>query len=90
MRRISKEWGHRVSNVLTILAIGFAIFQAWNMGVNHGLATAPELVQYKKDSDAEYEAFMIEMSAAPTGREAVCDQVFEMVWDRMILEEGHE
>lgn len=70
---------------IALVVVAAAII-AFRVGYSSGTRDCPEHIAYKAQQDAESARFMAEIMAEPTGREAVCDQIFDLVEDEIALD----
>jgi hypothetical protein len=60
-----------------------AVLIAFKIGYSHGLGGCAAHAEAEAVHQAEIDRNIAELFAAPTGRELVCDQVFDLVEDEL-------
>lgn len=69
----------------TVIIAALVGWAGYVIGHDAGQESCPEMADYRTDQDAALEAEMAQIEAdfasTPTGRDAICDRVFDMVRD---------
>lgn len=62
-----------------VFASAVCVTAAYGVGRQQGLRIAPDQVAYSIERDKELDAYMAEVLAETSGREMVCDRIFDLV-----------
>lgn len=72
--------------IAAIVLIGFALFQAYNLGWAQAVKNLPEYKAIKDADRAADERFWSDLSEQETERDRVCDQIIDSVSDLLRIE----